>query len=181
MQNRDVNCKLPPLNPIYALFTAESHYIGLYHTCNKISYFVFVEITNYSTGDATKYNKNRITFIDKSMIFFCAKHLFQKQCLTLYSQKIYYMPNQYKFRMGKALTFCSSIMLLSSDHILFIIEKIRSTSAYVSGKQNTNSTSFQKFAMFMLSSIKAWNNCVHFCSRDIVVCCHLNLLSLADT
>ena len=35
------------------------------------------------------------------------------------------------------MTFCPWILLLSSDHIFFIIEKILSTGADVSSKQNT--------------------------------------------
>ena len=38
------------------------------------------------------------------------------------------------------MTFCSSDLLLSSDHIFFIIEKTRSTGADVAGKQNASLT-----------------------------------------
>ena len=82
--------------------------------------------------------------------------------------------------MRRALTFCFSLLLLSSDQVFFIIEKIRSIGADVPKKQNTNLTSF----------LKVWNGYI-FVRESLAqlgplflieyqCICHLSFLSLSD-
>ena len=77
-------------------------------------------------------------------IYLCLAPFLIAQCLISCSHKIRYMSNQCysTFAHKESFDIFSCILLMSSDHIFFMIEKILSTGADVPDKQNTNSTSF---------------------------------------